>query len=411
MTVPNTQTSDQANDNSIVNETGTIAIEVGGLYKYYSEIEDKRSKRGKQYSLALILTCVTFAKLAGETNLRGITAWVRLRGQVICESLKIPLRYKKDGKAIKMPCASTYIKILDKVVGVERLEWVMSQYGAGIANKAADKMRAIDGKKILGTSNGDKVKGEYLLAIYAPQSGVVLAQVEIGNEEGELTLTPKLLSAVDLQGKIVTDDALFAQRNLCLQIVEAGGDYVFKVRGNQAKLQDDIAHCFLPEHAPKPGHGQYPNDHEIAQQTSSAHGRIECRQLTTSCLLQDYTDWPHHAQVFKYECWVTHKKTGKQTYRCIYGITSLDRDTANATQLLSQVRSHWQIETGLHYRRDVSLREDNSSIRTPKIARIMAAINNLTLALFSKSGFSFFPDAARAFCANPQAALKLILEG
>ncbi len=72
-------------------------------------------------------------------------------------------------------------------------------------------------------------------------------QVLIKAGEGELTVVPSVLKALDLQGKVVTGDALFAQRNLSIEIVQAKGDYVWKVKGNQATLEADIASVFEPD--------------------------------------------------------------------------------------------------------------------------------------------------------------------
>jgi predicted transposase YbfD/YdcC len=247
---------------------------------------------------------------------------------------------------------------------------------------------------------------------YQPGVGVVLLQVLIKPGEGEVTTAPRLLNVLDLQGKIVTGDAEFAQRDLSLQIVEGGGDYdyVWKVKGNQPTLEADIARVFAPPPPAQPGFSNPKPDFRTAEQINTGHGRIEKRTVTTSRLLKGYSDWPHIEQVFKYETDITDKKTGERTQRLCYGITSLTPQEASAKRLLAIVRGHWRIENQLHYRRDVCLQEDHCGLRLPQLAHVFAILNNWVLGLFAKSGGGNFAAAQRHFDAHPEDALRLIIQ-
>jgi len=86
--------------------------------------------------------------------------------------------------------------------------------------------------------------------------------------------------------------------------------------------------------------------------------RIETRTLTTSNLLAESSDWPGLAQVFKLERIVQHLRTGQIKTEVVNGLTILTADEASPQRLLDTVRTHWGIENGLHYRRDVTLQED-----------------------------------------------------
>lgn len=73
------------------------------------------------------------------------------------------------------------------------------------------------------------------------------------------------------------------------------------------------------------------------------------------------------------------------------------------------LRSYWGIENGLHYRRDVTLREDQTRFSKDSAAHVMSTINNIILGLISKSGYHFIPSARRYFAANVEEALRLLL--
>jgi len=120
-----------------------------------------------------------------------------------------------------------------------------------------------------------------------PAEGWVLLQVEVDRKENEIVAAPRVLKMLDLRGKIVTGDAMFAQRELSLQIVEAGGDYVWTVKDNQATLRQNIELLFQPEKRGK-GFSQGTHDFRTAATTEKKHGRIERRTLTVSAELKNY---------------------------------------------------------------------------------------------------------------------------
>ena len=158
-----------------------------------------------------------------------------------------------------------------------------------------------------------------------------------------------------------------------------------------------------------PGMGAPAKDFHSVTVTNKAHGRLEVRTLTTSSQLNDFLDWPFLQQVFKLERNVTIQKTGKIRQEVVYGITGLSADEASPAQLLQMSRSYWQIENGLHYPRDVSLREDQTRFKNHSAAHVMAIINNLVLGLIANSDFPFVPAARRFFAAHPDQALALLL--
>jgi predicted transposase YbfD/YdcC len=234
-------------------------------------------------------------------------------------------------------------------------------------------------------------------------------QVEVGSQENEIVAAPKLVQALDLRGKVVVGDAMHTQRNLSIEIVTRGGDYVWTAKGNQSELQETIAHLFEPEPV-TPGFAPTPTDFKTTRDVNKDHGRLEVRALTASSMLKDYLDWPYLEQVFKLERRFINLKTGEITSQTRYGLTSLSSHQASPEQLAHYVRAYWGIENGLHYRRDVTFKEDRCRLRIGHAARTMATLNNLVLALISRQGYSNVPQARRRFAARPLDALKLIFE-
>jgi predicted transposase YbfD/YdcC len=375
-------------------------FDVGSLYEHLQSLTDRRNPKGVRYPLAVALVFIILAKLAGEQEPRGIAQWIALRKDLLREALHLA----RD----TTPAAITYSRILGKAVEVAELQQAISRFlRSGPKAERAVEIN-MDGKALRGTIPSGQTRGVHLLAAYLPDAGVVLMQMAVASKDNEITAAPRVLRSIDLRGKIVTGDAMFAQRELSRQVVKAGGDYVWSVKGNQPGLRSDIAALFKIEEG-KTALKAMANDLRRAQTTDKAHGRLEQRRITSSGLLAGRLDWPGLKQVFKIEREVEEVATGKKRSETVYGVSSLSDKQADAKRLLEVVRKHWMIENGLHYRRDWSLREDYGRLRIGEAAQAMAVINNLVVGLALRQGFKYLPGARRTYSAQPLEGLKLIL--
>jgi predicted transposase YbfD/YdcC len=248
------------------------------------------------------------------------------------------------------------------------------------------------------------------MAAYVPGEGVVLAQVEVDGKENEIKAAPRLLEAIDLRSKVVSGDAMLAQRQLSAQVVEGGGEYVWTVKKNQSQLRDDIAALFQCEPCEpcEPAAATGVRDSFSAAALDKGHGRIEKRVLTASDGLNDYLDWPGVQQVFQLARRFEYIQEGKTTCETVYGIPAWGWTRSAPRRLLEIVRTHWEVENGLNYRRDETLREDWCHLRLGHTQRVMAAINNLVLGLLLRRGVKNVPQQRRRYAARWNEALKLV---
>ena len=250
-------------------------------------------------------------------------------------------------------------------------------------------------KRYVGQFRWAKERRVHLLAAYVPEHGVVLAQVQVNGAFDEPWPSPKLLACLDLRGIVVSGDALFAHRDLSLQIVQAHGDYLWVVKANQEGLYDEIQTLFEPV-VTRPGWSAPPMDFRTAQTVEKGHGRLEKRRITVSSLLADYSQWPQAAQVFKLESQRT-DALGRTQQEVRYGITSLPAELADPNRLLHLVRGHWGIENGLHYRRDATMREDHAQLRMGQAPHLLAMLNNTAWGLLERLGATNLAHARREF--------------
>jgi predicted transposase YbfD/YdcC len=371
--------------------------EVGSLMAHLAQLTDPRAARGIRYSLVHLLTLLILAKLGGEDEMKGMTEWVKVRGETLVRLLQLP---RQD-----LPHQTTYERVLEKLDAVE-FERVVGDFFS--SKHGSSFTLTLDGKVLRGTIPEGATQGVHLLAAYLPEQGVVAMQMEVETKANEISMAPHMLETLDLRGGVITGDAMFTQRDLCDQIVEAGGNYVFPVKANQATLQENIAQLFMPPPV-SAGHRWTPLPEGFAHTTSAGHGRIHYRYLTVSSQLNDYLDWPHLGQVFRLQRVTQCQKTGRLTYQVAFGITSLSAEDATPERLMRLIRTHWHIENRLHYVRDVTFHEDACSIRQPKRQRILASLNNLVIGLIRQCRFDYAPEARRFFSVNYPQAFQLLL--
>ena len=374
-----------------------------GLRAAFRAVPDPRRPQGRRYSLAAILTVAVAAMLAKQTSVLAIAEWAADQPPEMCARLGFP-----DGTT---PHQSTFQRLLGRL-DPYRLAAALSQ-ALTVTSPTVPRIRgtqgvAIDGKAQRGRlafTTGPQACVHALSAVCHIQ-GVVLAQTPITSTaektEAELTVAPALIAQLDWHGRVLTGDALFCQRHLCTQVLAAGGDYLFLAKGNQPELCDDVRLLFDPPMVTLPL-----MDRREAQTVDQGHGRSDdTRHLIASTDLTDYLDWPGLAQVFRLERTWRDKVGPHRTIR--YGITSLPPEGASADHLLALRRGHWTIENRVHYVKDVSLGEDQSSVHRDAGPMILAILRDTTLNLLRGTGVSTIAAQLRSISRHPERVLSLL---
>jgi predicted transposase YbfD/YdcC len=376
-----------------------VLYDLGSVYEGLCKLTDVRKAKGKIYSLDTLLMIIVLAKLCGVDSPYAMADWAKNHQMQLVELLQL--------KCGKMPSHHTLRRIMGHVVYEEEVERFVAAY-----NETGEhgEVYAMDGKAIRGVRKKDEEGSDYLLTLYDVEQAKVLSQVAVGRKENEITKAPETLKKVEISQKIITADALHTQKAISAQIIDQGGDYVFPVKENQLHLYQNIQQLFAPDY-PRPGFGKIQMDFLTAQKVSKGHGRIETRTITTSEMLNPYSTWPGLAQVYRLERqfqWWRSGRCYRTSNEVELGITSLSRTTTSPARLLKIRRSHWGIETGLHYRRDVTFHEDATRMTIGHTGHVMASINNLVIALTRQAKFRNTAQARRWFAAHISDAFSLL---
>ena len=333
--------------------------------------------------------------MCGAESYAAIGQWAQDQDITLIHRLGFTCRPAKSGGIRKVLIA------LDRKAFEHALtRWVEALLSRPIAAAASlPEAYALDGKSARGSFDGLQ-KAVHLLSLLAHESGLTLAQAAVPNggedKTNEHKAALRLLEDLVLQGRLVTGDAIFRQRDFCRQVIDAGGDYLVFVKDNQPTLLNDIRMAFaLPREGLFPPRQQRIWNHAMDTATTldKGHGRVERRTLKATTALNEYLDWPGVAQVGQVESKVV--KDGKTTHETRYFITSVSRPVAGAGQLLKWARGHWSVENRSHYVRDVTMGEDASRIRKRSGPEVMAAFRNATIGLLRTMGVTNIAEALR----------------
>ncbi|MEU6655125.1 ISAs1 family transposase [Streptomyces sp. NPDC046900] len=368
-----------------------VSDEVPHLLERLAEVPDPRDPRGVRHALVAVLALTACAVLAGATSLLAVSEWIADAPPHILERLGIrldPLFPKRF-----LPAETTVRRLLARIDG-DALDRAIGRRLADRRPKATGlRGLAVDGKSLRGAAKatGRKI---HLLAALDHTTGLVLAQLDVGEKTNEITCFQPLLDTIaDLAGVVVTGDAMHTQREHADYLIGRGAHYIVIAKGNQKKLRRQLKS--LPW-----------NDIPLQGRTRGiGHGRSETRRIkvaTVNSLL-----FPGARQAVQIKRRRTDRKTGKTTIKTVYAVTSLTAEQTTAAQLAKLVRDYWKIES-LHHVRDTTFAEDASQLRTGNAPRAMATWRNLAIGALRTAGVKNISAGLRRNARDPRRPLALL---
>lgn len=215
-----------------------------GLLQFLAQVPDPRSAHGRQHPLSAILALTCCAILCGARGYSAIGQWARDQDIKLMHRLGFTRNPVQAGGVRKVLIA------LDKAALEAALTgWAEALLGRSAAEPGSLAACALDGKSARGSFDGFE-KCVHLLSLVAHGSGLTIAQREVPrggvDKTNEHKTALRLLEGLVLEGRLITGDAMFCQRDLSRQIVDGGGHYLWTVKENQPTLLADIKAAFAP---------------------------------------------------------------------------------------------------------------------------------------------------------------------
>ncbi|MFE5038461.1 ISAs1 family transposase [Streptomyces sp. NPDC056683] len=344
-----------------------------------------------RHALVAVLALTACAVLTGANSLLAVSEWIADAPPYILQRLRIrldPLFPKRF-----LPAETTVRRVLARIDG-DAPDRAAGHWLADRRPKATGlRSLAVDGKSLRGAA---KAKGRtiHLPAALEHTTGLVLAQLDVGEKTNEITCFKPLLDTVaDMAGTVVTSDAMHTQREHADYLLGQGAHYIVIVKGNQRKLRRQLRS--LPW-----------KDIPLQGRTRGiGHGRSEIRRnkvATVNSLL-----FPGARQAVQIKRRRTDRETGKTTVKTAYSVTFLTAEQATAAQLAELVRDLWKTEA-LHRVRDTTFAEDASQLRTGNPPRAMATWRNLAIGVLRTAGVRNIAAGLRRNARAPRRPLGLL---
>lgn len=346
-------------------------LKAEALFEKFKQIEDPRRDHLKDHLLFDILVISVCATICGAEHWTEFEEFGEAKQEWFASFLSL-----ENG----IPSHDTFQRVFILLDNI-KLKEVFIEWVSEVVSLSGGVLVNLDGKQLRGSK--EPVKGKQALNIvsaWVSAQSVVLGQVACEEKSNEITAIPALLKILDLEGCVVTIDAMGCQKEIVKQIVEKKADYVIALKENQGTLYRDIKDYL--DWGEKIEFKEINYDY-YETELEKDHGRIEQRRCwVTSQLdwLEGKENWQELQSIVMVEA--EREVIGKEkTVERRYFISSLE---AKAEPLLKAVRGHWAIENQLHWCLDIGFREDDCRIREKKSAENLSTLRHIGLNLLKQ---------------------------
>lgn len=342
---------------------------LGLLLDNFSRLDDERAPWRVMYPLSEVLLLLTCATLASCDDFDEIGMW----GEHHLNFLRqfAPFHFG-------IPCERwlrTLVNRVDPVLFGRCFEgWIRTLW------PDRHDLIAIDGKTSRRTHDkGKGLKALHTLSAYASTARLTLAQLSVPEKTNEITAIPELLDHLaemkQLEGALVTIDAMGCQVEIADKIVAHKADFMLALKGNQLTLETEVEAYFRT--AP---------DDEIVRKTTveKGHGRIETRIFAASKVV----DWIKSEKTYPGQPRFNHIKTIVKVINRTEFKDHCTQDTRlyissaplDIVRLADASRAHWGVES-MHWLLDTAFNDDLSRYRSGYGAKNMAVVRRFALGL------------------------------
>lgn len=338
--------------------------------EHFADLPDPRVERTRLHDLLDLLAIALCAVIAGADGWDGMADFGRAKEAWFRRFLRLP-----NG----IPCGDTFRRVLARL-DPEAFGRCFAAWMQELAGSSEGKLVALDGKTM--RHSFDKATGApalHAVSAWVAENRLTLGQLAVDDDSNEIPALPKLIGMLDLEGAVVTVDAMGCQVAVAEAVLGAGADYVMTCKGNQPTMQGELAAFF--EQA-----GRLPFAfvlHTYDETDDKEHGRVERRRVWCVDAVGRFPArhrWPGLRSIGLIE----RERTvgdGATSVERVHVLTSLEAD---AKRLGALVRGHWGIENQVHWILDIAFREDECRIRKDHGPANMGLLRKLALNLLKR---------------------------
>lgn len=287
------------------------------------------------------------ASLCGATNATEFALFAQERKQALSRLIAYDAA----------PSHDTFSRLL-RLLDPEAFGRAFAAFAAGFARARQDlpEVVSLDGKALRRAyGKGLAASPPLTVSAFAAQTRLCLAAASPRDGENEIEAALKVIELIDLEGRLVTADALHCHTRMAEAITAKGGDYLLALKGNRRHWQQS-ANRHLADATPA-----------IAERVETSHGRNEWRQAAVVTAARSLM--PGHQAFIR----ITSRRDQAKPLTRLFMASTL----MSPQQALELTKAHWTIENGLHWMLDVHLNEDLSRARKDNAPANTALLNRL----------------------------------
>ncbi len=339
------------------------------IIEAFADLPDPRLDRTKLHKLSDIIVLTLCGAICGVDNWVEMERFGRAKKKWFQTFLDLP-----NGIPSHDTFGRVFAALDPDAFRVRFIAWVES-----LALVKAGEVLAIDGKSIRRSLDAANGAGPvHLVNAWATEAGVAVGQLATDAKSNEITAIPALLDLLDVEGCIVTTDAMGCQKAIAQSIVDNKAGYGLQLKDNHPTARGEVASYFASEI----GDSLHKSDTTYAETTDGEHGRVEIRRYWLSTAIdwfEDADDWAGLRALGMVEAERTVGAAETTLHRRYY-LTTLDDVGAFARA----VRAHWGVENSLHWVLDMAFDEDHSRVRSGNAAENFAIIRQIALNLLKQ---------------------------
>jgi predicted transposase YbfD/YdcC len=336
------------------------------LTHFVSVIDPRQDTHNKRHLLCDILVLTILAVLCGAESWTDVELFGKSKKTWLKTFLLLP-----NGIPSHDTIGNLFIRLNPKAVQASFMSWMQS-----LVKVSKGQIIPIDGKTLRRSHDKGEGRGAiHIVSAWASANGVVLGQLKTEEKSNEITAIPELLGMLDIEGGIVTIDAMGCQKEIAEKIVDKKADYVLALKENHRILYKEVEE-FFEKGREKSFEGV---KHDYYETTEKGHGREEIRrywQTENIEGLDPKKEWKKLCSIGMVE---SERRIGeKVSFEKRFYLSSLSME---AKEFARAVRMHWGIENQLHWSLDVTFREDDCRVRKGNAAENFAVIRHIALNL------------------------------
>lgn len=214
--------------------------ELKQMNRLFADLPDWRNRKcgHSLRSLVAVTVCAMLCKVC--LGQRDLAAFARNLTRDQMKALGFPRDWTKRIHTYIPPSESTFARMLrhldNEALQRALLRWLDQVLGK---RESVGDQVAVDGKELLSS------QGLEVASAYSVRDGRWLGSQAIAERSNEIPAVQAVLKRVDLEGSLVTADALNTQAETARIIVqEKGGDYLVPVKGNQPGVEKNVQQLF-----------------------------------------------------------------------------------------------------------------------------------------------------------------------